>query len=193
MKRNNRVRCTNLLFHLKYPSGCASSFQSSEVNSLGFWLPLSVYFTTRLLPFLFFLGIFFLLFCLVTRFSLVVSFLFLFVEVGESLMDRSLSEDGLYRVKSCPDIVDQLNEDDGLPKSIHLELELSSKGRHQVQLRVRSAQSRRDSQTQRYSCGALPLEPTTPPNSASPNSGCGSRHDSNHSLNCNSFSVIEVS
>lgn len=108
------------------------------------------------------------------------------------MVDRSTSlEDGLFRVKSCPDIVDQSNDD--LPSSIEFEFEFKTKIRHQVQLRVRSAQSRRDSQTQRYSCGALDgkvlLDPTTPPNSVSP--GCGSRQSSNPSLNC--FSVIEVS
>ncbi|XP_032784480.2 serine-rich adhesin for platelets isoform X2 [Daphnia magna] len=130
-------------------------------------------------------------------------------EAGELFM-----MDGLYRFKSCPDIVDQMKNDqyDGqLPKSIHLELTLSknsdtssSNGISQhsvVQLRV--ARSRRDSQTQRYSCGALDgnfLVATNSnsrdaltncsPNSASP-LGCGSEHNSNTSLNC--FSVIEVS
>jgi hypothetical protein len=127
------------------------------------------------------------------------------VDVGESLMMY-----GLYRVKSCPDIVDQMNNDlDGLlPKNIHLELELnktngeSSSQQTLVLLRVAS-RSRRDSQTQRYSCGALDgkvlvtsnnnkIKDSSSNPSPSP-SGCGSRHNSNTSLNCNSFSVIEVS
>lgn len=131
------------------------------------------------------------------------------VDVGESLMMY-----GLYRVKSCPDIVDPMNQmnndQDGLlPKNIHLELELnktngeSSSQQTLVLLRVAS-RSRRDSQTQRYSCGALDgkvlvtsnnnnkIKDSSSNPSPSP-SGCGSRHNSNTSLNCNSFSVIEVS
>ena len=118
---------------------------------------------------------------------------------------------GLCRVKSCPDIVDQMNnnQDGLLPTNIHLELELDkangkSKDSQQtlVLLRVAS-RSRRDSQTQRYSCGALDgkvlvasnnskIKDSSSNPSPSP-SGCGSRHNSNSSLNCNSFSVIEVS
>lgn len=121
--------------------------------------------------------------------------------------------DGLYRFKSCPDIVDQMKNDqrDGLlPKSILVELKLSRNSHKSsmngtsqpssVQLRV-ARPAQRDSQTQRYSCGALDgqflvaansWDPLTnvSPNSASP-LGCGSEHDSNTSLNC--FSVIEVS
>ena len=84
-----------------------------------------------------------------------------------------------------------------LPGTIQLELELN--GKQHVQLRVRSSQSRRNSQTQRFSCGALEgqaagakcSEAETRVNNGS--SSCSSAQNSNTSLNCSSFSIIEVS
>ena len=90
--------------------------------------------------------------------------------IGSPVSAAEVSDGGLlYRVKSCPGIVDQVESsqnsqpqpndmDDQLLRSIHLELQLSeSREETRVQLRVRSQS--RVSQTQlqqhRYSCGAL--------------------------------------
>ena len=145
------------------------------------------------------------------------------VDIGDGLVcspSGSSSDDGLmlYRVKSCPDIVDQLqveNEIIGqvnptsqqqqqqqqLPSSIHLELQLSGHcDETRVRLRVhsQSRQSRLTQQTQqqRYSCGALDHKSTSTvelvQNSNRP-SPCSSAHNSNPSLNANGFSIIQVS
>ena len=131
--------------------------------------------------------------------------------VGSPVSAAEVSDGGLlYRVKSCPGIVDQVESsqnsqpqpndmDDQLLRSIHLELQLSeSREETRVQLRVRSQS--RVSQTQlqqhRYSCGALEDHQRQMATSSTEQSAlcspCGSRHNSNPSLNCNGYSFIQV-
>jgi len=90
-------------------------------------------------------------------------------------------EEGLYRVKSCPGIVDQM-KDDGKhllqQGSVHVELQLSG-----IQLRV--GRNRACHTQQRYSCGTLDHK--------SPELVTDSSHGSNPRLNRNSFSFIQVS
>ena len=131
--------------------------------------------------------------------------------VGSPVSAAEVSDGGLlYRVKSCPGIVDQVESsqnsqpqpndmDDQLLRSIHLELQLSeSREETRVQLRVRSQS--RVSQTQlqqhRYSCGALEDHQRQMATGSTEQSAlcspCGSRHNSNPSLNCNGYSFIQV-
>lgn len=90
-------------------------------------------------------------------------------------------EEGLYRVKSCPGIVDRMKDDGKQLQqqgSVHVELQLSG-----IRLRVgRNPASRK---RQRYSCGALDHK--------SAELAADLFHSSNPNLNCNSFSFIQVS
>ena len=114
-------------------------------------------------------------------------------------------ECGLYRVKSCPDIVDQLaisidqkseTGRESMASEVHMiELELNEK--HETRVRLRPAKPNQPPVQQRYSCGALDQQqPTTrssEPSGASPHQLSSSCSGSNQSLSNCSFSFIEVS
>jgi len=98
------------------------------------------------------------------------------LDVGDVLM-----EEGLYRVKSCPGIVDQIKDDNKQLRqqgSVHVELQLNG-------IRLRVGRNRSCHIQQRYSCGTLDHKSTELITDSS--------HSSNPSLNRNSFSFIQVS
>lgn len=121
--------------------------------------------------------------------------------------DRSSSqcdEGCLYRVKSCPDIVDQLTtttkaECDPSPQSSQLVAAQLKEKRVRLRARDSARDQRPLADQQRYSCGALEqavvrLSSDDGDDEITSVQQLSSPYGSNQSLsNCNSFSVIKVS